>query len=79
MKATPWDFSTFVLLQNIKQIEGRTLWGNLKIFEKSHAKPKRGSVSAEKKPKRGIVSAEKSEPSALFVEIRNIRIFVEKN
>ena len=25
-KGTLWDFLTFVLLQNIKQIEGRTLW-----------------------------------------------------
>ena len=35
-----WDFLTFVLLQNIKKIERRTLWGHLKNFEKSLTKPK---------------------------------------
>ena len=32
-KRTHWNFLTFVLLQKIKQIEGRTPWGHLKIFE----------------------------------------------
>ena len=33
-KGTLWDFLTFVLLQNIKKIERRTLWGHSKNFEK---------------------------------------------
>ena len=33
-KGTLWDFLTFVLLQNIKKIERKTLWGHLKNFEK---------------------------------------------
>ena len=27
-KGTLWDFLTFFLMQNIKQIEGRTIWGH---------------------------------------------------
>ena len=40
-------FSTFVLLQNIKKIERRTLWGDLKKFEKKSHKAEK-SHSAEK-------------------------------
>ena len=43
-KRTLWDFSTFVLLQNIKKNERRTLWGHLKNL--SH------SLIAEKSEKR---------------------------
>ena len=46
-----WDFLTFVLLQNIKQIEGRTgPFGGIKNFsKKSH--PERGSLIVPKKGK----------------------------
>ena len=57
-KGTLWDFLTFVLLQSIKKIERRTLWGHSKNFEKK-------SLKAEKKPHKAEKShsAEKSEPS----------------
>ena len=32
---TLWDFQTSIMFQNIKKIEGGTLWYNQKIFEKS--------------------------------------------
>ena len=41
---TLWDFQTSIMFQNIKKIEGGTLWYNQKIFEKK-------SHSAEKKSK----------------------------
>ena len=47
-KGTFWDFLTFLLLQNMKQIEGRALWGHLKIFESLKAE-KGGEVSVPKK------------------------------
>ena len=50
-KGTLWDFLTFVLLQNIKKIERRTLWGHLKNFGKSLTKPKKSLT----KPKSLIV------------------------
>ena len=46
-EGTLWDLLTFVLLQNIKKIERRTLRGHLKNFEKSLTKPK--SLIAPKK------------------------------
>ena len=39
-KGTLWDFSTIVLLQNIKKKEKRMFWGHLKNFEKKVSKPK---------------------------------------
>ena len=54
-KGTLWDFLTFVLLQNIKKIERRTLWGHLKNFEKKSHKAEK-SLKAEKSH-----SAEKSQ------------------
>ena len=42
------DFLTFVLLQNMEKIEGRTLLDIKKFSKKSLTKPKRGSLSAEK-------------------------------
>ena len=47
LKKDPLGFLTFVLLQNIKKIERRTLWGHLKSFEKKSHKAKK-SHSAEK-------------------------------
>ena len=47
-KGTLWDFLTFVLLQNIKKIERRTLWGHLKTFEKKSHKAEKKSHKAEK-------------------------------
>ena len=42
-EGTHWDFQTSIMFQNIKKIEGGTLWFNQKIFDgKSH--------SAEKNP-----------------------------
>ena len=42
-RGTLWDFQTSIMFQNIKKIEGGTLWYNQKIFgKKSH--------SAEKNP-----------------------------
>ena len=55
-KGTLWDFLTFVLLQNIKKIEKRTLWGHLKNFEKKSHKAEKKSHKAEKSH-----SAEKSQ------------------
>ena len=49
-KETLWDFLTFVLLQNIKQIEGRTLWGHKKIQKRSQSQ-KRESLILPKKVK----------------------------
>ena len=46
-RGTFWDFSTFVLLQNIKKIKRRTLWGHLKNFEKKSHKAEK-SHSAKK-------------------------------
>ena len=42
-RGTLWDFQTSIMFQNIKKIEGGTLWYNQKIFEKK-------SHSAEKNP-----------------------------
>ena len=55
-KGTLWDFLTFVLLQNIKKIERRTLWGHLKNFEKKVSQSRKKSHKAEKSH-----SAEKSQ------------------
>ena len=55
-KGTLWDFLTFVLLQNMKKIERRTLWGHLKNFEKKSHKAEKKSHKAEKSH-----SAEKSQ------------------
>ena len=35
------DLLTYIPLQNIKKLEGRTLWGHLKIFEKKSTVPKK--------------------------------------
>ena len=51
-KGTLWDFLTFVLLQNIKKIEKRTLWGHLKNFGKK--------VSQSRKKVKKFHKAEKS-------------------
>ena len=50
-KRTLWDFLTFVLLQNIKKIERRTLWGHLKNFEKKVSQSRKSLT----KPKSLIV------------------------
>ena len=50
-KGTLWDFLTFVLLQNIKKIERRTLWGHLKNFEKKVSQSRKSLT----KPKSLIV------------------------
>ena len=49
LKETLWDFSTFVLLQNIKKIEGRTLWVHERFREKSHKAEKGRQVSVPAK------------------------------
>ena len=46
-KRTVWDSLTFVLQQNIKKMERRTLWGHSKNFEKKSHKVEK-SHSAEK-------------------------------
>ena len=35
------DLLTYILLQSNKKLEGGTLWGHLKIFEKSRTVPKK--------------------------------------
>ena len=60
-KGTLWDFLTFVLLQNIKKIERRTLWGHLKNFEKKISQSRKKSHKAEKSH-----SAEKSQKVRTF-------------
>ena len=45
-RGTLLDLLTYIPLQNIKKLEGETLWGHLKIFKKK-------SHSAEKNPKGG--------------------------
>ena len=49
VKGALLDLLTYILLQNNKKLEGGTLWGHYKIFEKK-------SHSAEKNRKRGIFS-----------------------
>ena len=47
-RGTLLDLLTYILLQNIKKLEGGTLWGHKKIFEKtSHSAEKiqRGTLS----------------------------------
>ena len=38
------DFQTSIMFQNIKKIEGGTLWYNQKIFEKSLIVPKKSKL-----------------------------------
>ena len=33
-RGTVWDLLTYIQLQNIKKLEGGTLWGYLEFFEK---------------------------------------------
>ena len=40
-RGTLFDFQTCILLQNNKKLKGGTLWGHLKIFEKSRTVPKK--------------------------------------
>ena len=40
-EGTLLDFQTCILLQNNKKLKGGTLWGHLKIFEKSRTVPKK--------------------------------------
>ena len=81
-KGTLWDFLTFVLLQNIKKIERRTLWGHLKKFEKKSHKAEKKSHKAEKSH-----SAEKSqnlllrntcEKNSAYPRVRTRNLWVEK-
>ena len=81
-KGTLWDFLTFVLLQNIKKIERRTLWGHLKNFEKKSHEAEKKSHKAEKSH-----SAEKSQNPLLrntckkistYPRVRTRNLWVEK-
>ena len=40
-RGTLWDFLTSIVLQNIKKVEGKTLWWNPKSFKKSRIVPKK--------------------------------------
>ena len=40
-RGTIWASLTYILLQNLKKLDRGTLWGHLKIFEKSCRMPKK--------------------------------------
>ena len=42
-RGTLWDFQTSIMFQNIKKIEGGTLWYNQNIFKKSLSAEKNSS------------------------------------
>ena len=73
-KGTLWDFLTFVLLQNIKKIERRTLWGHLKNFEKSHKVEK--SHSAEKS--QNLLLRNTCKKISAYPRVRTRNLWVEK-
>ena len=56
---TLWDFSTSILLQNLKTLEVETLWGQLKTFEKKTENENLKSYSAENRKKEGCKSFDK--------------------
>ena len=53
---TLWALLTYIRLQNIKKIEGGTLWYNQKIFEKSLIVPKKIQFKNTQIAKVGIFS-----------------------
>ena len=53
---TLWDFQTSIMFQNIKKIEGGTLWYNQKIFEKKSHSAEKLQVKNTQITKVGIFS-----------------------
>ena len=53
---TLWDFQTCIMLQNIKKIEGATLWYNQKNFEKMSHSAEKIQVKDTQIVKVGILS-----------------------
>ena len=53
---TLWDFQTSIMFQNIKKIEGGSLWYNQKIFEKKSHSAKKIQVKNTQIAKVGIFS-----------------------
>ena len=51
-----WDFQTSIMFQNIKKIEGGTLWYNQKIFEKKSHSAEKIQVKNTQIAKVGILS-----------------------
>ena len=68
-------FLTFVLLQNIKKIERRTLWGHLKNFEKKSHKAER-SHSAEKS--QNLLLRNTCKKISAYPRVRTRNLWVEK-
>ena len=74
-KGTLWDFLTFVLLQNIKKIERKTLWGHLKNFEKKSHKAEK-SHSAEKS--QNLLPRNTCKKISAYPRVRTRKLWVEK-